>query len=357
MLGAGATTGCDIANPDRLPPLINVSHFKRIFEQGDGYNVTTSPFAAMGLNKFFLWAIDFYEADLELLFTHLFFMGKIKNSTSGPQFVQMASRTYQDTRINRLATEVVLTGLYWGGTVGIRNILEMFSGALRAEIMNCLGTKGKNPTTLPFTPPSKQLDKIAKFLQRGDALVSYNYDDLMVYAALNAGRVDRNSFKNPLILDCLQQNTKTCSDRITVCTPHGSFSWRSSINDPYGAVYACYGQISPPEPFGVLPPLILPYKCKEELMQSIPIFGFEMALSLQILSECDELIVIGKQFFSGDEDLVDKLTDACKNKKRSVIYVDLSVDRPDWLKKHNEIFNVSSVQTFKSIQSFVDTLP
>ena len=52
-----------------------------------------------------------------------------------------------------------------------------------------------------------------------------------------------------------------------------------------------------------MPPVILPYLSKELILQQLPVFSNELKLAFMTLAECDELVVIGKQFFSGDVDL------------------------------------------------------
>lgn len=357
ILGAGATAFCDIANSDRRPPLINESDFKRMFLEGNDRSVTTSPFGISNINPFFIWAIETYKADLEEMFTDIFYLSLLSHSINSTQFLEEVKAVYNAPRITTLAQQLNRYGMSPAlGSINAKNMIETFSGIIRDEILNCLGTKGKNPLTPEYGPISKDHRLLAQSLSSGDCVINYNYDDVMGYALLNEGRICRDSFKNSAIKDVIFQNNHYPKNLIQLITPHGSFSWRQNLHNRGSETIIAFGDVEIPTSHGALTPLILPFKCKDKIINTFPIFKEELELSLSAIKESEEIVLIGKQFYTGDNDLVELIKEAASHKKKIVTYVDPSIADQNWLFTHNKIFNASSIKTFSGVQEYILSL-
>lgn len=106
ILGAGATAFCDIANSERRPPHINENDFKRMFLEGSDRSATTSPFGQSNINPFFIWAIEAYKADLEEMFTDIYYLSLLSHSVNFDQFLQEAKLVFNCPRITTLAQQI-----------------------------------------------------------------------------------------------------------------------------------------------------------------------------------------------------------------------------------------------------------
>ncbi|RYZ88022.1 MAG: hypothetical protein EOP04_10315, partial [Proteobacteria bacterium] len=348
VLGAGATAFCDIANPARRPPLLNKKDFERMFKEGDGLSSTTSPAGYSHYNPFFIWAINEYSADLEQMFTELFYVSTLPHNVDVDELKFLANQKFGG-RVATLAEQVSnATGVRLGG-VGSRNLLEFFSGALHSEIANCLGTNGSNPITPSAGPISLDHKLLARHLNAADSIVNYNYDDTMGYALVNENRLDRTSFKNPLIVSVKIQNPYTSINPVKLITPHGSFTWRHDINARGGHAEVHFGEVPIEGTYGAFTPLILPYKCKDLVLRTSQIASEEFGLSMEAYALSDEVILIGKQFLNVDEDLNNFILNATRAKTRKLILVDPQVSDSRWVEAHKSLFNANKIEKYEGL--------
>lgn len=356
IFGAGATAYCDVANPDRRPPLASTSDFLRIVESPLSHTLASSDFAEKFLNPFCSWAFHRFD-NLEYLFTLLFIIS-LEDSFEGIE----PKLKGKYNRESWLDDAVLLAGRLRFSILP-RNIIGNFVGLVRDEIQLCLGTTGSHPSPYQFQPLSTQHRKIVGTLRPGDAVISFNWDTVADYALLNEKLLNEASFKNPLFSTVGMPNDyKIAGDPVSLIKPHGSFNWFSTL--PTGSeperTGVFFGKLYEGTNFNTMPPVILPYLSKELILQQLPVFSNELKLAFMTLAECDELVVIGKQFFSGDVDLATSIKQVCGSKQRRVLYVNPEVKDSVWVRHHDSVFNAANVsepgRLFSDMISFINSL-
>ena len=202
------------------------------------------------------------------------------------------------------------------------NIIGNFIGLVRDEIQLCLGTTGPHPSPYQFQPLSDQHRKIVGTLRPRDAVISFNWDRVVDYALLNEKLLNEASFQNPLFSTIRMPNDyKIDGDPVSLLKPHGSFNCFSTI--PTGLkperIGVFFGKLYEGTDFNTMPPVILPYFSKEPILQQLPVFRSELELTFMTLAKCDELVVIDKQFLTGDADLATSIKRGCGPKQRRVL--------------------------------------
>ena len=336
IIGAGATAFCDIANPDRRPPLVKVEDFLRIVKAPLDYSIPSSPAGESFLNPFFCWAFEYFSDDIEEFFTILHLISK-ENSYAGIH-EKLKEKYNGEPWLER----ALLVASKLNFSILPRNILTFILGLVREEIMFCLGTSGSRPQRYQNQPLSDQHCKLMRGLGPGDSVVSFNYDTVADYALLNEYLLSTESFKNPFLSPTrLPEGYEARNEPVFLFKPHGSFNWFSPLGDP-GKVGVFFGRLFENTEFLTPTPLILPYHAKKVIVDDHPVFKMELDLSLRAIGSSDQVVLVGKQFISRDGDLCERITNVCSGKKRSVIYVNpQSADDP-WLLHHDDLFNASN---------------
>lgn len=356
IFGAGATAYCDVANPDRRPPLASSSDFLRIVESPLSHTLASSDFAERFLNPFCSWAFHRFD-NLEYLFTLLFIIS-LEDSFEGIE----AKLRGKYNRESWLDDAVLLAGRLRFSILP-RNIIGNFVGLVRDEIQLCLGTTGAHPSPYQFQPLSAQHRKIVGTLRPGDAVISFNWDTVVDYALLNEKLLNEASFQNPLFSTIrLPNDYKIEGGPVSLLKPHGSFNWFSTI--PTGVeperIGIFFGKLYEGTDFNILPPVILPYLSKKLILQQLPVFRSELELTFMALAMCDELVVIGKQFLAGDADLAVSIKRECCSKQRRVRYVNPEAKDPAWVRHHDSVFNAANVsepgRLFNDLGAYIDSL-
>jgi hypothetical protein len=360
IIGAGATAFCDIANPDRRPPLVSFEDFSRLIDSPTFGSVLLSPTGNENIAPFFSWAVREFSGDIEELFTCIFWLRLLKRDISDEGFLQHVQQVYGPGEILNVAHKMHECGILWGlGSTSARNILKIFSGALLQELRLCLGTTGKDPVPIPKQPISNDHRKIARMLDGGDVIISFNYDWVMPYALLNEDKLSHDSFENPYFKKINIPSNRMSDDPIRLVTPHGSFTWFGNINN-LNEILVNFEEVERRDfgDFGVVGRIILPYKCKEKVYQELPVFDRELAMFLRHLSTCNELLLIGKQFNHGDQNLATIMAKACAARRRRVTYVNPDCRLPEWVEEHNRIFNAdtSAVTLYFNLESYLQSL-
>lgn len=351
IFGAGATANCDIANPDRRPPMARTADFLRIVEKPLNGTLASSDYAARFLNPFCVWAFQRFD-NLEYLFT-LLFMLSFEDSFENIE----AKLRGKYTDESWLDDAVLVAGKLQFAIVP-RNIITNLIGLVRDEIQLCLGTTGPYPSRYEFQPLSIQHRQLVRALKPGDAVVSFNWDTVVDYALLNERLLNEASFQNPSFSTiCMPDDYKIEGPSVLLIKPHGSFNWFSTL--PTGLESAkigvFFGKLYEGTDFMTSPPVILPYLYKEPILQQLPVFKKEIALTYQALADCDELVVIGKQFMTGDADLADSIKQSCKYRQRRVVYVNPQVKDSAWVKHHDAVFNATNTDQPKRLFSGIDS--
>ena len=361
LLGAGATAYCDIANPERRPPLVQIEDFLRIVNEPTPNSVLTSPHGIMYLKPLFSWMFENFGNEIELLFTILYLIHRLESYENAKVNFYKSSQEFHnilDVRYKRefwLPKAHALLDKILGffpefekrGIVNDIpfNILTYIKSLYCGEIQICIATRGRLPNPPTQGTLSNQHRLIAKILKPGDAVISFNYDIIIDYALLNEKCLNRESF-NPLFKFVKLPQNAICETgkHIKLLKPHGSFNWFSSASN-FDNIGVNFGRNIPDDypDYGIMwQNVILPYYYKKEILKGYPIFEMEMALSLKILGESDELILIGKQFTESDKDLYDVICDASQAKARRVVYVNPEAKQEEWVAKHDVLFNANN---------------
>jgi len=356
IFGAGATAYCDIANPDRGPPLVCTSDFLRIVENPLGHTLASSDFGERFLNPFCSWAFHRFD-NLEYLFTQLFIIS-LEDSFEGIE-AKLRGKYNGESWLD----DAILLAGRLRFSVLPKNIIGNFIGLVRDEIQLCLGTTGPHPFPYQFQPLSDQHRKIVRTLRPRDAVISFNWDTVVDYALLNEKLLNEASFQNPLFSTIRMPNDyKIDGDPVSLLKPHGSFNWFSTI--PTGLkperIGVFFGKLYEGTDFNTMPPVILPYFSKEPILQQLPVFRSELELTFMTLAKCDELVVIGKQFLTGDADLATSIKRECGSKQRRVLYVNPEIKDPAWVRHLDFVFNAANAsepgRLFSDLMSYSDSL-
>lgn len=356
IFGAGATAYCDIANPDRRPPLVCTSDFLRIVERPLSYTLASSDFAEKALNPFCVWAFQRF-GNLEYFFTLLFFIS-LEGSFDG-----IEAKLKEKYNGQGWLDDVILLASKLRFSILPRNIVGFFIGLVRDEIQLCLGTRGLHPPPYQFQPLSAQHRKIVGTLRPRDAVISFNWDNVVDYALLNEKLLNEASFRNPLFSTIRVPNDyKIEGAPVSLLKPHGSFNWFSTL--PTGLeserIGIFFGKLYEGTEFNTSPPVILPYFSKELILQQLPVFRNELELTYDALANCDELVVIGKQFLTGDVDLANSMKRVRSSKQRRVLYVNPEIKDPAWVRHHDSVLNAANAgepgKLFSGMMSYIDSL-
>ncbi|HUT11939.1 MAG TPA: hypothetical protein VMY42_15670 [Thermoguttaceae bacterium] len=355
ILGAGATAYCDIANPDRRPPLVRAADLLRIVREPLDTTFMSSPFGGEHFCPFCEWAFRHFESDIEELFTLLFFVSKerryegIEESLTekhhGKPWLQKAllvARKLREHEITELPS----------------NILTLLCGMFIEEIQLCIGTTGRSPRPYDYQRLSDQHRELVRRLSPKDAVVSFNYDSVGDYALLNERLLNSQSFPNRFLsVIKLPQKYVAAGGSVAFFKPHGSFTWYSTFKPPQN-IGVFFGNSDKRTDYSTPAPLILPYHCKEEVFDEFPVFAEELCLSLRAIAQCDELLLVGKQFCSSDTDLCDRIKDACRNRPRRVTYVNPDAEKESWVAHHDRLFNAKdgcgTQRRFRDLQHYLN---
>jgi hypothetical protein len=356
IFGAGATAYCDIANPERRPPLVRTADFLRIVEKPLSFTLASSDFAERFLNPFCVWAFKRFD-NLEYLFT-LLFMISLEDS-----FEEIQTKLRGKYGGESWLDDAVLVAEKLRFAILPRNVIVNLVGLVRDEIQLCLGTAGPHPSPYKFQSLSSQHRKIVGTLKPGDAVISFNWDTVVDYALLNEKLLNEASFKN-LFLSTISMpdDYKIEGTPVSLLKPHGSFNWYSTI--PTGLmperIGVFFGKLYEGTEFTIMPPVILPYLFKEPILERLPVFKNEMESAYKVLGDCDELVVIGKQFLAGDKDLAGRIQQACALKQRRTFYVNPTVKNVEWVRYHDEIFNAANIdesnRLFSDMESYIHSV-
>ncbi|HEY4761246.1 MAG TPA: hypothetical protein VIH42_11755 [Thermoguttaceae bacterium] len=376
ILGAGATAFCDIANPDRRPPLVRQEDLLRIVNEPAPDSVINSPHGDMYLKPLFLWMFEYFGNEIELLFTILYLIHKLSSYENAKDGFNIASQKFHEVLDTRYTREVWLPKAHevlnkiqafipeFEKRNIIKdipfNILTYIKGLFCSEIQICIGTRGKTPNPPKQGMLSDQHRLLVKMLKPGDAVISFNYDTIIDYALLNENCLNRQSF-NPSFVFVELPTNHICpiGKQIKLLKPHGSFNWFSSLCNLNKIGINFNNNIPPDYPdYGVTwQNIILPYYYKEEIIKDYPIFNSEMSDTLRLIGNSDELILIGKQFTESDKDLCNVITEACRAKTRSLIYVDPQVKTKCWIDDHDKLFNANNSEQlsrlFEDLEDFL----
>jgi hypothetical protein len=352
IFGAGATANCDIANPDRRPPMVRTADFLRIVGKPLNGTLASSDYAERFLNPFCVWAFQRFD-NLEYLFT-LLFMLSLEDSFENIE----AKFRGKYTNESWLDDAVLVAGKLQFATVP-QNIITDLIGLVKDEIQLCLGTTGPHPSRYEFQPLSIQHRQLVRVLKPGDAVVSFNWDTVVDYALLNERLLNEASFQNPSFTTIrMPDDCKIVGGTpVFLLKPHGSFNWFSTLatwSEPE-KIGVFFGKLHEGTDFMTNPPVILPYHSKELILQRLPVFKDEIHLTYQALADCDELVVIGKQFMTGDADLADSIKQSCEYRRRRVVYVNPQVKDSAWVKHHAAVFNATNTDQPKRLFSDIDS--
>ena len=251
MFGAGATAYCDIANPDRRPPLVCTADFLRIVEKPLSYTLASSDYAERFLNPFCVWAFQRFD-NLEYLFT-LLFMLSLEDSFQDIQAKLKAK--YNDE--NWLDDAILVAGKLQFSILP-RNIITDLIGLVRDEIQLCLGTAGPHPSRYEFQPLSVQHRQLVRAVKSGDVVISFNWDTIVDYALLNEKLLNEASFQNPSFTTIrMPDDYKIEGTPVFLLKPHGSFNWFSALATPLEPekIGVFFGKLNDGTDFRSIPPV------------------------------------------------------------------------------------------------------
>lgn len=349
ILGSGATAWCDVANEERRPPMLNETDLRRMIER-PVFGVMNSPFGEQYLQPMFARCLSLYDWKIEEFCTDLFSLSRLPKCENG---LEADTRAFfgSHSAEHRLARAICSLGGR-PDTTQVRNLITMFEGAVRDEVHQCIGTQGDPPQPIrDVMPVSDDHRALARALNANDAVISFNYDELMPYALMNERRIAKGSFTNKF-LQLLMRDEYLSDQPVYLVTPHGSWTWRMAERG--GKFYLAEvlvdlagGQGPYPEGYGFLPNMILPLRNKAVAAKSFPAQWLETQLALNFVQAADEIHLVGKQFFGTDEDWVEALTEASKQKVKRLVIANPSIESQKWSDYHCTVFNAPPDTTIK----------
>lgn len=139
IVGAGITAFCDVANPDRRPPLVKAEDFRRILDKPDPYSFASSESAQGHLRPFWFWAFTNFSDDIEKLFTCLYFISLLPDYNT---IISDAQRVLPDDELKPLIITVAQQMRRDNILLKPRNIIELMYDMIRSELYICIGTTG-----------------------------------------------------------------------------------------------------------------------------------------------------------------------------------------------------------------------
>ncbi|HUT36989.1 MAG TPA: hypothetical protein VNE39_26135 [Planctomycetota bacterium] len=340
IFGAGATAFCDVANPDRRPPLVSSLDFARMFEEPLVGGIISSGAMQRSFVPFLRWGLEYFGENIEDFFTAIHLLGR-HHSSEG--LVERTAETYRDHEWREKLIELARKMVELAPNELPRNFLTILTGIVREEITFCVGTTSRRPHVRGgYQPLSQDHVNLCRPLRSGDVVISFNYDEIVDYALLNLKLLSPRSFVNPGFDKVAMLGKYTASgEPVKLYKPHGSFNW-GERHMSHGLHYSVFLGTHHHEDYDFLAPLILPFRAKWEVLDDYPIFRSELINSLTELAQSDQLVVIGKQFRAGDQDLAALIRAACKHKARWVTYVDPKAAEHDWRQFHDELFNAQT---------------
>lgn len=285
------------------------------------------------------WGMEYFSENIEDFFTAIYLIGK---HYSPEGLVQRIAEAYGSDPWGQKMVALAAKMIDLAPKQLPHNFLNVLTGMVKEEISFCIGTSARRPQVRAgYGPLSQDHLNLCKSLRGGDVVISFNYDEIVDYALLNLRLLNPQSFVNPGFDKVLMPRECVAPGQpVRLYKPHGSFNW-GERHMSQGLHYGVFLEKGERGDYGFCAPLILPFRAKWEVLDDYPIFRSELINSLTELAQSDQLVVVGKQFVSGDSDLTALIRAACKHKWRLVAYVNPSSLSPDWRQFHDELFNAN----------------
>jgi hypothetical protein len=368
ILGAGATHGSSIARTDRPPPLL----------RDLGQNLFLPPFSeyhtSPGGNDIRSLVEDLLDrtglrSDIEAFLSSLHICERIRQVIEpgsiwmsptqidgllrGDQFdallIELGAHDQMPTLVKMLRC---FAERNLPASICPRNLVfSLIPSAIRTLIDYCLASE------YHFCERHASLFRM---LTGGDAVVSYNYDDIADVTLWANGRLSQESFAHlgftHISLPPIHCNR---SRIIPLLKMHGSFNWLEEFPwlpprlNPQGMYYTL--RVPGEEgagPSGALVPVVLPFYQKELEYLRHHIYLRHLARMGEFLMNSDKVVLVGKTFMNSDESLNEFISQAAKKGTRSLWIIDPATVDGRFISFHEELFNGKCTNTWKTLEEF-----
>jgi hypothetical protein len=241
-------------------------------------------------------------------------------------------------------------------------ILSLTGGGLLHELNACLSAPGAESKRRGFYAESEWHCRIARSLDPGDAVVSFNYDLVMPIALMVSERLSPSSFGDSPFASVTLALAGEKEQSVRMINPHGSFMWFGDPNTGQTAVVLGRDREETaalmPEGFGSWDKIVLPLRAKKELLVAFPHFRAELTRALCAIAEADEVHLLGKQFSTADLDIAELIRCISGRKQRAVCYADPASEGDAWRDLHDDVFNADTMrgEQFHSLEDYVNRL-
>ncbi len=367
IIGAGATYGASTINPSFKPPLLK--DFYTLFNYGNLDNVRIAyteliqrTETTTDIEKFYtlLCAVEHIArvVEPEVVFPSLENRCKIINSLEVLAETDPILKEYltsaEDISLTKIIFQYFIEKPHLMIEGNPRNLMTFIQRAIYEWCYRSIKSGY-----------CAYHSSVFKELQQGDAVVSFNYDEICDITLYRLSLLNFNSFDGLGYTDIVLPDDVGTKNGITLLKIHGSFNW---FTDP-----TCYGQkivylLSPgvssemfqkklndkkaQTPF----PLILPYYLKKYTYRKYDIFRKHLKKLYSLLEEAEEVFLVGKSFMNSDNELNNLIRQSSSNKKKIINIIDPNISNKDFVAHHEKLFNSNICKKFKTLRDFHDSL-
>jgi len=185
-----------------------------------------------------------------------------------------------------------------------------------------------------------------------DAVASFNYDSICDFTLYRLGKLTHSSFEGLGFSEINILNDKNSDRGVKFLHIHGSFNWWRSADKNGMHDDVCYNLLNEgckSTLKGNTPyPLILPFKLKQELYESISIYKRHVDMFLKLIEESTIIYLVGKTFENSDYELFALIQERSKKLPKELYIIDKILDDPirknDFIKNHEKLFNARFVK-------------
>lgn len=355
IIGAGASNGASYVHPKYKPPL--TPDLIKIFDNCSLNNKLDGQHVERWFKE--LLHITNSENDIENFFT-IFFSLEVISSLINPAFAFLSRDQIQDMlqrfdeiekKYQRTAIEIFRPILQFflenpraAVLANPNNLKTIFSECLREYFMVAITDCNCKYHSLLFSK-----------LTSDDAVVSFNYDSICDFTLYRLGKLDKNSFEGLGFDNIVILNDCEKKESVKFLHIHGSFNWWTTLDDKgsHGINYCLLNEDCKTNLIGNSPfPVILPFKQKKILYESMPIYKRHVDGFLSLIEEATEIFIVGKTFDNSDEELNDLICEKSKKIKKQLFIIDHNFQKPNFIKKHEKIFNACYVRGWRDLEHY-----
>ena len=192
-----------------------------------------------------------------------------------------------------------------------------------------------------------------------DAVVSFNYDSICDFTLYRLGKLTRSSFDGLGFSEINILNDKNSDRGVKFLHIHGSFNWWRSAdkNGMHDDVYynllneGCKSTLKGNTPY----PLILPFKLKQEIYESKPIFKRHVDAFLKIIEGSTVIYLVGKTFNNSDDELISRIQERAQKLPKKLYLINHNFKNKEFRDFHKKIFNAKIVGGWYDLKKYCES--